>query len=155
MTTTKTLTYRDVLNRANPNDIADALRAVKIGNMLSKIKVTVAALTATATPDITSQDVLDAATVTGIELAGETLPAIGKVVALRCTTSGTANTVGSYAVTDASGTVLSPTASTVVGLAKLSDDGTTLTFPTTVTGFVLEYYPAAAVDLDDQFENGI
>lgn len=141
-TTTAALLLQGELDDASLTNLADALRRVKLGHMFSKIKVTVAALTATATPDITSADVLAAATVSGITLAsGERLPPIGQVVSLRCSTSGTANTVGSYAVTDDGGTALSPTASSVVGLAKLSDDGKTITFPTTVTGFVIEYFP--------------
>ena len=62
------------------------------------------------------------------------------------TAATTANTVGSYHLTDSGGTVLTPTASANIGLAKISDDGSTLTFPTSdVTAFVIEYLPRAAV----------
>ena len=43
------------------------------------------------------------------------------------------------------GTPVAP--STYPAMATLSDDGKTLTFETTVTGFVLEYAPRAAQDL--------
>ena len=44
-------------------------------------------------------------------------------------------------------TALSPTAGANVGLALLSDDGKSLTFPSTVTAFVIEYVPKPAVDI--------
>lgn len=141
-TNTKIQTLQEALEKAEPNTLADALRKLGFSKSQSKVKITVAALTAAAAIDVTTAAVKAAATISGITLAnGENLPAIGKVVSLRVSTSGTANTVGSYAITDDGGTVVSPTASANVGLAKLSDDGKTLTFPTTVTGFVLEYYP--------------
>ena len=57
---------------------------------------------------------------------------------------------GTYGVTDAGGTAIIPPggASASMGIAKLSDDGKTITFPNTVTGFVITYYPRAAVDPD-------
>jgi hypothetical protein len=65
------------------------------------------------------------------------------IAALRVT-AGAAAAVGSYAVTDVGGTPLSPAAGTVVGLATLSNDGKTITFPggSDVTALVLEYIPA-------------
>lgn len=46
---------------------------------------------------------------------------------------------------------MSPGAGANVGLALLSDDGKSLTFPTTVTAFVLEYVPRSAVDLASNY----
>lgn len=151
--TTAELTYQQWLNRANLNLLPTIFQKMKLGNMLSPVKVTVASLTATATPDITSAAVLAAASaISGLEReTGDRLPAILAVKTLRVSTSGTANTVGSYAVTDAAGTALTPTASANVGLALLSDDGTTLTFPTTVTGFVIEYIPRSNTALSDNY----
>jgi hypothetical protein len=151
--TTAELTYQQWLNRANLNLLPTIFQKMKLGNMLSPVKVTVASLTATATPDITSAAVLAAASaISGLEReTGDRLPAILAVKTLRVTTSGTANTVGSYAITDAAGTALTPTASANVGLALLSDDGTTLTFPTTVTGFVIEYIPRSNTALSDNY----
>lgn len=52
---------------------------------------------------------------------------------------------GARLVTDAGGTA-------AAGVATLSDDGKTLVFETTVTGFVLEYYAKPAVDMTTAFE---
>jgi hypothetical protein len=53
---------------------------------------------------------------------------------------------GPYVVTDAGGTAVATTA-TYPGTALLSDDGTTLTFPSAVTGFVLEYQCRSIADV--------
>lgn len=152
MTTSEDQTFRDYLNRADPNTLADILRSMKLGNMLVPVKVVFAGLTAAASIDITTAASKAAATITGLDLAtGEYLPAILSVTSLRVTASGTANTLGTYAITDVAGTMLSPTGNTVVGAARLSDDGKTLTFPTTVTAFTLEYIPRSAQDLTAQF----
>ena len=151
MTTNKTQTYTRLLDKAAPDLTPDLLRKMHFGKMMTPIKVTVSGLTATATPDITSAAVKAAATIAGIELeTGENLPAIGQVVSLRIAASGTAASVGTYGVTDAGGTAIIPPggASAAMGIAKLSDDGKTITFPNTVTGFVLVYYPRAAVAMN-------
>ena len=155
VTATKSDTNAQVLNQADPNKVSDALRKVKLGRMLSPVKITLAAITAAAVVDITSFKKGDS-TVTinsGLAdmIANDALPAIGAIKSMRVTTSGTANSVGSYAATDAGGTGSSPLASTVVGLAKLSDDGKSLTFLTTVTGLVIEYIPRSDADLEAAF----
>jgi hypothetical protein len=156
-TTTADITLQQILNRSNLNQLAAALSKVKLGNVLGSVKVTVAALTATATPQITGSAVRAASTtISGLDRdTNDNLPAIQTVKTLRVTTSGTANSVGSYAVSDAGGTALSPTAGANVGLALLSDDGTTLTFPTTVTGFVLEYVPRPDTALSTLWASGV
>lgn len=152
MTTTLDNTVRDVLNLARPDQLADVLAKIKFGNMASLIKITVTGLTAIAAPDITTAAVKAAAVIEGITLKdGEMLPAIGEVISCRVTASGTANSVGSYAITDAGGTGLTPTAGANVGLAKLADDGKAITFLTTVTAFVLVYRPRPAVALNSAF----
>lgn len=154
MTTNQTQTYRVVGDKANPNLLGDLLRAMKFGLMCSPIKVTVTGLTAAAAIDITTAAVKAAATIVGASLAtGENLPAIGHIVGLRVTGVGTAAT-GPRAVTDAGGTPAAPPTATAyagasVGLATLSDDGKTLTFEGTVTGFVLYYVPRSAVVMTD------
>ena len=73
-TTTADLTLQDLLDQANLNTLADALHKVKLGHMFSRVKATVVALTATATPDVTTAAVKAAATISGITLAtGESL----------------------------------------------------------------------------------
>lgn len=143
---------RKILNSGKLGTLADLAKKVKLGNMLSLIKVTVASLSADDNPDITSAEVLAAATVEGITLDdGEMLPAIGQVVSLRVTTSGTAGTVGTYVVSDDGGSAVSATTHTVAGIALLDDDGKTITFPTSITGFEIHYYPRAAVPLDTEW----
>ena len=150
MTTTKTITVQEELDNANPNTLADALKKAGVSRQLGIIKAVVTALTATATPDITTAAVLAAAVVTGAVLeTGELLPPIGDLVALRVTASGTAASLGTYILTDTGGTALLPPggASAAVGIAKISDDGKTLTFPNTVTAFTLIYRPRSVVDI--------
>jgi hypothetical protein len=155
-TTTADITLQQILNNANLNQLAAALSKVKLGNVLGSVKVTVASLGATATPQITGSAVRAAATISGLDRGtNDNLPAIQTVKTLRVTTSGTANSVGSYVVSDASGTAVSPTAGANVGLALLSDDGTTLTFPTTVTGFVIEYTPRPDTALSTLWASGV
>lgn len=151
VTTTKNETLRSVLNDANLNEIASAMRRMRLGDRLSVVKVTVASLTATATPDITSAAVKAAATIVGMTLAtGENLPPIGHVLSLRISASGTAASVGTYAVSDAGGTAIIPPggASAAAGIALISDDGKTITFPNTVTGFVIQYIPREPVGVN-------
>jgi hypothetical protein len=150
MTTNKTQTYTRLLDKAAPDSLPDLLRKMQFGKMNTPIKVVVSGLTATATPDITTAAVKAAATITGIELeSGENLPAIGQVVSLRVAASATGASVGTYGVTDDGGTAIIPPggASAAMGIAKLSDNGKVLTFPNTVTGFTLIYWPRAAVDM--------
>lgn len=155
-TTTADITLQQIINRSNLNQLAAALSKVKLGNVLGSVKITVAGLGATATPIVTGAAVRAAATISGLDRGtNDNLPAIQTVKTLRVTTSGTANSVGSYVVSDAGGTALSPTAGANVGLALLSDDGTTLTFPTTVTGFVLEYVPRPDTALSTLWASGV
>lgn len=143
MTTTKDQTLQQILSAANPHTIADAMRAVDLGMKHAVIKVTFAALTSAAAIDITTAASKLAATISGVTLdSGVNLPAIGKVITLRVT-AGAAATAARL-VTDVGGT---PSAS----LATLSDNGKTLTFETTVTGFVLTYEPRSATALTALF----
>lgn len=155
VTTSTKQTLGVVLNRANPNQIADALKKVQLARLLDPVKITLTGITAIAAVDITSflKGVSTLAINSGLaELGtGDALPAILAVKTLRVTTSGTANSVGTYAIGDAASTALTPTAGANVGLALLSDDGKTLTFPTTVTGLVLEYIPRSATAFSDEF----
>lgn len=136
-TATKTRSLQEVLDEALPGELADALRKLKLGTTHAPMKRTFTGLTAAAAFDLTA-----------IDGTGETAGAANAnrlaallVGTLRVTASGTGNSVGSYAMTDTGGTTVSPTAGANVGIAKLSDDGKTITFPTTVTAFVVEYIP--------------
>lgn len=147
--TTKPLTLQQQLEKANPNELADALRRLGLGKLFAPIKVVIAGLTAAAAVDITSAAAKAAATITGIDALedGELLPAIGACLTLRVTASGTAGSLGVYQLGDAGATPIVPPggAGAAVGVATISDDGKTITFPNTVTGFVLEYTPRPKV----------
>ena len=155
MTVNKTYTVQEILNEGNLNQVADMLRLMKAGYCLSPIKIVVTGATAASAFDVTNQVTTKAfATVTGITLAtNEPLPAIAVVKTLRVTASGTGASVGSYITSDAGATPLLPPggASTAVGIVSLSDDGKTITFPNSVTAFVLEYMPRPAVLMDSVF----
>lgn len=148
-TTSADVTKQQELNRGKPDKIATVFQAMKLGNMLAgSVKVTAAALAPAATFDITTAAVRAASTISGLDReSSDNLPPIMVVKTLRVTASSTANSVGSYIVSDAAGTALSPTAGANVGIALLSDDGKSLTFPSTVTAFVIEYVPRPAVDI--------
>jgi hypothetical protein len=147
-TTTKNKTLREALNQAQLNELTNLLAGVKLGDICSPIKVVMTGGALTAY-DITTAAFKALSTITGITLqTGENLPPIGHLLTLRVTAATTGGTVGSYMLTDASGTALTAGTSSVVGLAKISDDGKTLTFVSAdVTAFVLEYLPRAACDL--------
>jgi hypothetical protein len=137
MTVTATPTLQTKLDTANANNLADLLALVKLGTVLAPLKRAFTGLGASASFDLTA-----------IDGTGETVGASNAnrlaalcVTALRCTASGTANSVGSYGVTDTGGTAVTPTAGANLGVAKISDDGKTITFLTTVTGFTIEYIP--------------
>ena len=135
-TTNRATTVQSALNDGNVNVFGAAAQLLKLGNVLSPIKVVVTGLTASATVNITAAATKAAATITGFTPAlatGQNLPAIGSIDTLRVTTVGTGAT-GVRAVTDAGGTASS-------SVALISDDGTTLTFEGTVTGFVMWYWP--------------
>lgn len=148
-TTTADITLQRILNNANMNQLDRAFRKIKLGNLFASVKVTFVGLTGAATHDITTQASLNRATIVGLDReTSDLLPAIQLVKTLRVTAAGTANSVGSYAISDAGGTVLTPTNSANVGLALLSDDGKSITFPTAdVTAFVIEYMPRPDVNI--------
>jgi hypothetical protein len=136
-TATKSRSLQLVLDESNPNDMPEALGKLDLGTVFAPLKRTFTGLTAAAAFDLTA-----------IDGSGETAGAANAarlaanlVRSLRVTASGTANSVGSYVISDAGGTAVSPTAGANAGIALLSDDGKTVTFPTTVTAFVISYMP--------------
>jgi len=152
MTTTKTDSIQRELDKGNPNTLPDCWRQVKPGHMLAPIKATFVGLTAAAAVDITTAASKAAAPIVGIALdTGENLPPILNVRTLRVTAVGT-GALGPRVPTDADGTAGAPGANGP-GIALLSDDGKTLTFEGTVTGFILEYSPLPYTDLQTEFSN--
>lgn len=141
-----------VLNEAAQGLFDRALAQVKLGRVLQPVKVTVTGLAAAAAHDITSAATLAGATVDqGLDdiAVGEALPPILAVRSLRVTAVGT-GALGPRSVFDSGATPGAPGA-TGPGIAKLSDDGTTITFEGTVTGFVIEYIPRSNVDLGTEY----
>lgn len=114
-------TLKSVLDRANPNNLADALALVKLGTMLAPTSVTVAQTSATTIP-----------------LDPPALAVFG------CRVTGGAAAAGARIVSDAGATPSST-------VCTLSADGATLTFEAGVTGAVLSYMPRSSADMDAKF----
>jgi hypothetical protein len=146
-TATAVDTLKNATDQAEPGDLPDALRLMKLGTMLTPLKRTFTGLTAAAAFDLTLID----GTGETAGVANANRVAALAIATLRVTASGTANSVGSYAISDTGGTPVSPTAGANVGLATISDNGKTVTFPTTVTAFVIEYVPRSNTDMTARF----
>lgn len=142
MTTNRLSTIERVLNKADPDVVADVFRKMKLGQMLTPRKITFSGLASSATQDITTAAALAAATcVPALPAEVTKLPPILSVISLRVTAGTLA--AGPALVTDSGGTA------TAIGalsnhVVLLSDDGKSLVFQAAVTGFVLEYIPRAA-----------
>lgn len=133
MTTTTTAeTLAGVLDKADPNLLADALRKIALGTLLTPTKKTITLGTVSATVPLSP-------------------PAL-VVTALRVSdVSGGTGAAGPRHVTDAGGTAGAPGA-TGPGIALLSDDGATLTFEGTVKAIVIEYVPRSSADVTAAFK---
>jgi hypothetical protein len=133
-TVTEVQTLKAVLDDANPNKIADALQKVKLGSILDKVD--------------TGDQTITAA-------ASFTLPNSGKALIVESCevgASGTAASVGFYAVVPTGATEATPAAAGKGGgVATISADGTTITFPNTVTQVRVVYLAAPAEDLGEEF----
>lgn len=154
-------TLAKALNEGDPNRLADALRLYGLGMHLSPQKYSWVGSTGATAVSINTAAFLAAATpgpkTPTLPASQATLPAILEVGTLRVTT-GPSGSVGTYTVTDAGGAPqllqAAGGASLIVpGIALLSDDGATLTFPVAVSGFVLEYIPRSALDVTALFEH--
>jgi len=145
--TTKTFTETlgVALAESDPNDIADALRQVNLGNMLQMKEYDTGTITAVAAVPLPETALL--------------------VHSARVVTSGTGASVGTYLVGDSAVTPLLPPggASVAVGIASaqgitapgagLTGVGgiTTVTFPNTVTRVVFRYIAASATPMTNAF----
>lgn len=142
MTKTFTPTLQQQLNKANPNNVADLLRQVALGDILAGFKRTFTGLTAAGTFDLTAID----GTGETVGVGNPNRRALLALKSLRVTAATTATTVGSYGLTDSGGNTVTAATHTVLGICLISDDGKSITFPTAdVTAFVIEYVPAALV----------
>lgn len=145
-TTTRTRSVQEVLDNANPNELGPALAKAKLGTTLAPLRRVFTGLAAAASFDLTAIDA------TG-ETPGAANPkrlAALSVTALQVTASGTATSLGAYIAADSSATAIVPPggAGAAVGVAKISDDGKTITFPNTVTGFTIQYIPRVLSSTD-------
>jgi len=147
-----TRTLANALNAALPGEIESALAQIALGTMLAPLKITVTGLSAATVVNVT-KDLTNANTTVnygaptqsndlGISVPGASggLPPILEIASLRVTGAGGGNKPGVYITADSGGTAYDAGASSV-GVALLSDDGTTLTFNSQVTAFVLSYMP--------------
>lgn len=133
MTVTIAPTLQEILDLAVPQEVFDVLRLMHLGTMLTPLLRTFTGLASSATQNLTQIDA------TG-ETTGPTNP--NRLAALSVTTlrATAGSDLGAYSVTDSGGTA-SAGASGSPGVALLSADGTTITFPGAVTAFVIQYIP--------------
>lgn len=152
------LTNQQALDQADPNNLPNLVNNIELGSMLTPIKATITGLSAVAAVDITSAAVQAAAVVnagpswlvsTGSAAPPQPLPPIQNLKTLRVTAVGTGAT-GPRVLTDAGGTAVAPSTG-IAGVALISDDGKTLTFEGTVTGFIIEYFAQSAQPMTSQF----
>jgi hypothetical protein len=147
VTATAAETLKVALDEANPNKLADALRKVALGTILAPLKRTFTGLTG-ASCDLTATDGVG-------ETAGAANPnrlAALRINTLRVTGVTASTDIGSYVASDAAGTGVTANDSAVVGIATISDDGKTITFPNgDATDFVIEYIPRPAADMTAAF----
>jgi hypothetical protein len=124
------------LTRCDPNNLADLLRKVDLGALLTLQEWDSGTITASA--DVTPPG--------GCLL----------VQSVHVVTSGTAASVGHYHPGNSTSTPLLPPggANTAVGIAKVSADGLTITLPNTVTRVIVRYIKKPATALTTAFNNG-
>ena len=133
MTTTAVETLKSALDQANLNKLATALQQVQLGTVMTPVVHDTGTITASATVTLPSAALL--------------------VQAARVATSGTATSVGSYLVGDASATPSKPAggASLGAGVASISANGLTVTFPNTITRVTIQYLPRPTTALTSAF----
>lgn len=137
-TDTANRTLKDELDSANATTMPAALAKVKVGTHLTLIKETITLAAVAASVNLATLSVAKR-------------PAwIIKSLRVSDVTGGASARVGTYVITDAAGTALDPQADSP-GVAKLSDDGVTLTFAATIKAIVIAYYPMPDTDLTSKF----
>jgi len=135
MTTTATAvqTLKTELTKADPNRLADELRKVDLGALLTVQEINTGTISAVA----------------AVPIPGGAL----FVQSARVVASGTGASLGTYIASDSADTPLLPPggASLAPGIASLNAAGTTITFPNTVTQAVIRYIKKPATDLTAKF----
>ncbi len=123
-------TLASELNRADPNDLPDMLRKVALGTLLAIQEYDTGTITAAATVAIPGGALL--------------------VQSARVVSSGTAASLGNYLASDSGATPATPVSgsdATPNGVASLAADGSSITFPNTVTRVVIRYIKKPATAL--------
>ncbi len=138
VTATQKDTLQVALDRATPGQTDDALQKVKLGTILTPLIRRFTGLVSGTVHDLT---LIDA---TG-ETAGVANPK--RLAALSVTSLRDAT--GNMIVTDSSGSAVAFTGAN--GVAILSDDGKSITFPTAQTAFDVVYVPRSGTDMADDF----
>ena len=129
ITTTISETLAGVLDVADPNEVAAALRLTRLGTMLTPLKETIT-LAAPGTVFTLSKPAL-------------------KVVTCQVTVG---TVTGDRIMTDSAGTVRAPHDAAAPGVAKLADNGTTITFDASVTTIIVTYIPRSYTDVTGAFK---
>lgn len=145
MTVSANTTLKSALDLARPGQLEDLLAKIRMGTLLTPLKRVFTGLTAAASFDLTLID--GTGETTGVNNPNRLAALV--VSYLRLDASGTAASVGNYIVGPPTSTLLVPPggANAAVGVARLSDDGKTLTFPNTITGFTILYVPRSFTDM--------
>jgi hypothetical protein len=156
--------WSQALDICTLTDLSALLQGVKLGSMLLPMKAAVSGITSSAAPQITNGAAAAAGnlgggtvTLSGVPSGftypgttpivggtGNTLPPILAVITLR--------DAHSNIVVDGGGAAVA-SSSTYPGTVLLSDDGTTLTFASAVTGFTIRYIPRSFQDLTAHFND--
>lgn len=138
-TTTQKDTVQSALDRADPNQVADALQQIKLGTVLTPLKRSFTGLASSATQDLTA-----------IDATGETVGADNPNRLAALAVVALSDATGAMLVADSGATPMAIGAHNN-GVATLSDDGKTITFPSAQTAFEIVYVPRASVDMASDF----
>ena len=135
-TTTVAPTLKTQLNEADPNTLADLFRQMQLGTMFEAVEYDTGTINAADSITLPNN--------------GALLVQSARVV------SGGATYVGTYMVGDSGSTLVTASTSGVAGIAKLSADGKTITFPssTQATLVVVRYIPASLLPLSTAGQTG-
>lgn len=131
---TQNQTVKFALNSGNPARQSAALQRVQFGTML---------------------EMVDTGDVTVVAAAAVTLPNSGaadRIESVEVVASGTAGSLGYYQAIPGATPAVPAAAGKGGGIATLSDDGTTITFPNTVTQYRVRYFPRPAVTLTSDLD---
>lgn len=153
ITAIKTLTERIALNSGNPGSFSGAAADVKLGNVLGLVQAKLTFSSGQTSFDLTSQAVKAAiTTVAGIDVPSNPtgdpsfspLPPAGRFLSFAVLTG---TNTGAYIQSDTGGTALIP-GTTYPGVFKLSDDGKTVTIPSSATVVSFTYQPQVAISVE-------